>query len=582
MRIHRLVNRFRRRVLGAPAVTVWYEPRYRIPLAGDIVHRLGLEPRRADFALSYLLDSRLVAADRVRRPRRIGYDAIARVHAPAWIERLHTREGMAEVFGLAATDLPAEELLTTVRLAAGATLDAARHSLRRGRGALALNLLGGFHHAHPDRGRGFCPINDIAIALAVLRDEGFDGTVVVLDLDAHPPDGLAACLAADDAAHIGSISGPGWEDDDALADVDETVLAEGAGDGTYLAALAALLRRLPRADLVFVIAGGDVLAGDRLGTLGLTLEGVRRRDVMVAETFGRIPQVWLPGGGYSDPAWRCLAGTALALVGSRRPIPAGYDAIHAAYSRIARQLTPAELTRGSDLEMADILADLGVGHAPPHRLFGFYSEDGVEYALEAYGILGYLRRFGYARFRVTLRQDAERGRVRLFGTADGREHLLVETVLEIQTVGDASVLYVHWHTQRDGARAARANLPGQEHPGLGLAQEGRDLFAQAARRLGLAGVAFTPSFFHVAYLARERASFVALDRQARFVALLRDLGHRPLSQLSAAVDEGRVTMNGAPYTWEADPMVGWLDGPVLKRDAIDEMARDYRFALGRR
>lgn len=572
MRLHRFGNRVRRVLLGAPAVSVWHDPRYRLPLPG-LSARIGLEPRRADFALSYLVDSGLVRPDGVRRPRRIGYDAIARVHTPAWIDALHTRAGMELVFGVQ-EDLPAEEILTTARLAAGGTLEASRLALRRD--APTLNLLGGFHHAHPDRGYGFCPINDIAIAVAVLRDEGFSGQVVVLDLDAHPPDGTAACLADDERVYIGSISGSDWGE---IEGADETLLPENTGDQDYLSALSDLLRRLPRPELCFVIAGGDVLAGDRLGALGLSLDGVRRRDLLVAEALYRRPQVWLPGGGYSDPAWRALAGTALALAGVRTAIPAGYDAIHAAYSRIARRLTHADLSGGADLEMAEVLSDLGVGHLPTRRLFGFYTEGGVEYALEQYGILPYLRRLGYGRFRVDVQQDGERGRIRVFAHAGGREHLLVETVLEIITLDEQRVLYVHWHTQRDSARLKRDALPGQEHPGLGLAQESRDLFGQMAIRLELEGVAFTPSYFHVAYLAREQSSFVELERQARFEAMLRDLKAHSMLDASRAVSEGRVELDGAPYAWEANPMVGWKDGPRLDEKKIAAAAKRYRFTL---
>src|SRR5438874_280819 len=78
------------------------------------------------------------------------------------------------------------------------TLEAAREMLspanRRRVGRRALNLLGGFHHARPDVAAGFCPVNDIAVAVAAAREEGFQGRVLVLDLDAHPPDGTAACL----------------------------------------------------------------------------------------------------------------------------------------------------------------------------------------------------------------------------------------------------------------------------------------------------------------------------------------------------------------------------------------------------
>src|SRR5262249_34747745 len=161
--------------------------------------------------------------------------------------------------------------------AVGGTLAAARSA--RARGGPAFNAMGGFHHAGPALGGGLCALNDVAVAIAALRGDGMQGAIVVLDLDAHPPDGLAACLAGDPAAHIGSISGSDWGR--LPGRVDETFLP-GADDAAYLAALASLLARLPRPELCFVLAGGDVLAGDRMGALALTLEGVRARDLAVA------------------------------------------------------------------------------------------------------------------------------------------------------------------------------------------------------------------------------------------------------------------------------------------------------------
>ena len=352
MKLHRLRNRVRRVVHGRSLPT-WYDARYRLPMA-TAESRLGIEPRRSDFALSYLLDSQVIRAEDVQRPSRIGYDDILRVHSRRLVESLHEPATLSNVFGVHEDDVHVDEMLWTVRLACGGTLAASREALRRA--GPTLNLLGGFHHAGTTRGAGLCPINDIAIAVAALRADGFDGQVNVLDLDAHPPDGTAECLRDDEKAHIGSLSGSDWGP---IPDVDETVLPEGASDGTYLVALADLLQRMPAARLTFVIAGGDVLAGDRLGALGLSLEGARRRDGMVAEAIEGA-SVWLPGGGYNKRSWRVLAGTALAILGSEATIPDGYDSIESAFSRIRATLPSAALTGGEDLALDDVLSDLGL------------------------------------------------------------------------------------------------------------------------------------------------------------------------------------------------------------------------------
>src|SRR5258708_3303303 len=282
--------------------------------------------------------------------------------------------------------------MTSIRLPCGATIDAARELLKpatRQAGRRALNLLGGFHHAKRDVPGGFCPVTAVAVALAAVRAEGFRGGVLVIDLDAHPPDGTADCLAGDPAHSIGSLSGSDWGE---LKGVDETVLPEGTGDEGYLRALRALLERMPPGELAFVCAGGDVLAGDPLGKLGLTVGGCRERDLLVADPLLHVPSVWLPSGGYTPDAWRVLAGTGLALgVRSRAPIPRKYDPLVAKFSSIARSLAPEDLG-GDFIDADDVERDLRLAGGERKLFLGFYSAEGLEHALHRYGLLGQLKR----------------------------------------------------------------------------------------------------------------------------------------------------------------------------------------------
>ena len=85
------------------------------------------------------------------------------------------------------------------------------------------------------------------------------------------------------------------------------------------------------------------------------------------------------------------------------------------------------------------------------------------------------------------------------------------------------------------------------------------LLTLIATRLVLDGVAFRPSWFHMAWAARHGARFVDSKRQGRFEALCRDLREVPLLEATRAVAEGKVLLNGAPYAWEADEMVRWLN-----------------------
>jgi len=566
-----------RRVVFPVELPLWYSPAYRLPITG--VASRGIEPRRADYVAWWLLDWGAVRRDGLRTPERIDWKALGRVHTPELLESLAQAETLGRIFAADPSDIPVDELLSTVRLACGATLAAARQTLLSREPHL--NLLGGFHHAAPGVAGGFCPVNDVAVAVAAVRDEGFRGRVVVLDLDAHPPDGLAACFAGDPSVFVGSLSGSDWGP---LPGVDETLLPRGCEDGPYLEALDALLARMPAPELCFVIAGSDVLQGDRFGLLGLSLAGVRRRDRRVAAALAGVPSVWLPGGGYTEDAWKALAGTGMVLSrGSLTPVPAHYDPMIARYSRIARELTP-ELLGESELSSADLEEALGLGgRESPRLLLGFYTAQGLEHALHSYGILEQLSRIGYSDLRVVVDQAGLGDRARVLGRAGGTEHLLVEMVLERRLLAGREVLFAHWVSLRN-PRAQfsdrRPRLPGQDVPGLGLAREFGEILSRMAKRLGLAGVAFRPAHFHTAFTARHNMAFADPARQGRFEALIRDTAHLPLLEATQAVDEGRVRLEGAPYAWEADDQVYWLRGPPPEPEVVAAARERAHFTVG--
>ena len=573
-------NRVRRWLYGRD-LAVWHAPDYRLPLSA-LEARTGFEPRRADHALWFLLERRAIGRGNLRTPRRAEYHELARVHTPELLDSLGQAATLATIWSVDPSDVPVDETMNTVRLACGGTIEAARELLSPGNprtvGRRALNLLGGFHHAGPNFAGGFCAVNDIAVALAAVRAEGFAGRALVLDLDAHPPDGTAACLAQDPSWWLGSISGADWGP---LPGVDETVLPERAGDAVYLAALDALLARMPQGELAFVVASGDVLLGDPLGRLGLTLAGCRERDLRVADALFRVPSVWLPAGGYSLDSWRVLAGTGLALgIRSRAPIPPRYDPLVARFSSIARSLAPEDLGR-VELQLDDVAADLGIATGERKLWLGYYSSEGLEHALHRYGVLGELRRMGYGPFRVEVRDEGVGQSVRTLDAPTGE--VLIEAVAEKKTVAGAEMLYVHWLTLRNPRARfsdARPRLPGQDVPGLGLSREITALLLRVAVRLGLEGLAFRPASYHLAYAGRETMRFVDPARQGQFEALAEALRALPLAEATQAVVDGRVRLNGAPYQWQTEEMVKWLEPRPDARARIDaEKARSV-FTLG--
>jgi hypothetical protein len=173
--------------------------------------------------------------------------------------------------------------------------------------------------------------------------------------------------------------------------------------------------------------------------------------------------------------------------------------------------------------------------------------------------------------------------VRIYGEAEGTEHLLVEVILEKRRVLGVEVLYVHWLSLRNPRalfNEKRPRLPGQEVPGLGLAREAGSMLARMAIRLSLGGVVFRPAHYHTAYPARHDFAFVDPERQGRFEALIRDLGHLPLAEVTGLLDAGRIQMNGEPYAWEADEMAYWLRESPADAGEVDRARLGVRFTVG--
>jgi acetoin utilization deacetylase AcuC-like enzyme len=170
---------------------------------------------------------------------------------------------------------------------------------------IAVNLAGGTHHAFRDRGAGYCVFNDSAIAALAMQAEGRAKRVLVVDCDVHQGDGTAAIMADDPSVFTFSIHGANnFPVHKALSDSD-IALPDGAGDEQYLAALRdGLCSALSasQADLAIYLAGADPFAGDRLGRLSLTKQGLAARDELVLRLCrdAGLPVTVTMAGGYAE------------------------------------------------------------------------------------------------------------------------------------------------------------------------------------------------------------------------------------------------------------------------------------------
>lgn len=249
---------------------------------------------------SRLIEDGLLAARDIHRPDPAPDRDVLRVHTAEWVRKL--KEGDLSARERLLLEVPySPELVDASWLCAGGACLTARLALRHG---TAVHLGGGFHHAFPDHGEGFCAVNDVAVAIRERQAAGALRRAAVVDLDVHHGNGTAAIFAGDPAVFTFSMHQErNYPAIKPPSDLD-VGLPDGIGDDDYLALLEA---RLPevleghRPELVCYLAGADAYREDQLGGLGLSREGLRRRDERVLRSCRAldVPVAVCLAGGYA-------------------------------------------------------------------------------------------------------------------------------------------------------------------------------------------------------------------------------------------------------------------------------------------
>lgn len=239
-------------------------------------------------------------------------DALLEIaHDPAYVRRV--TEGSLSSKEQRAIGFPwSPQMVERSRRSVGATVAACKAALREG---VAVNLAGGTHHAMRDAGQGYCVFNDAAIAARLLHEEQRQARalrVAIVDLDVHQGNGTASILAGDAATFTLSVhcdSNFPFRKERSDLDIG---LADGAGDAEYLAAVdrgldVMLDRFVP--DFLIYLAGADPHAGDRLGRLEVSTEGLAARDARVFATARRlaVPVAVAMAGGYGHDIEQTVA-----------------------------------------------------------------------------------------------------------------------------------------------------------------------------------------------------------------------------------------------------------------------------------
>jgi len=313
--------------------SIVYSPNYNITFGGiELLH--PFDSRKYGRAWKVLRDhfgERLLTWS-LAPSRAVNDDELLTVHSAAYLERLKQSEYVSR-----ALEIPVVRylpnwvidwrVLRPMRWATMGTVVAAREAIRNG---FAVNLGGGFHHAKPDSGEGFCVYSDIALAVRSLRQEGLladASKVVYVDLDAHQGNGVCHQFMHDRTVLIfdqyNSSIYPS-HDTEAAARIDCAVpLTSGCKQSQYMGELR---DRLPNfldsisgtEPIAFAIynAGTDVYRGDPLGALGVGPAGILERDLLVVQELRQrgIPTVMVLSGGYTRLSYQLVADSVIELL----------------------------------------------------------------------------------------------------------------------------------------------------------------------------------------------------------------------------------------------------------------------------
>jgi acetoin utilization deacetylase AcuC-like enzyme len=242
----------------------------------------------------------IAAADDFLRPDPASDEDILRVHTREWVRKLKT--GTLTASDVMKLEIPySPELVQAVWLAAGGSILAGQSALRDGFGA---NLGGGFHHAYPGHGEGFCAIHDVAVAIRRLQADKAIRKAMVIDTDVHHGNGTAAIFRDDPSVFTLSIHQENnYPADKPPSSIDLNMM-DRADDAEYLGALIPVVQHKLdefQPEIVFYIGGADPYCEDQLGGLSLTKKGLMERDRKVFEEARRrgIPVATTLAGGYA-------------------------------------------------------------------------------------------------------------------------------------------------------------------------------------------------------------------------------------------------------------------------------------------
>ena len=277
-------------------IPIAFDPIYVLPLPEN--HRFPME--KYDLLPKQLVHEGTCDPEDFFSPQAIDDQIVKVIHQKEYVDRLkHMKLDISEVRKIG---FPiSQQLVEREFIIAGGTIEGALKSLESG---ISFNIAGGTHHAHSSHGEAFCMLNDQAIAARYLLDHQHAKKVLIIDLDVHQGNGTAEIFKKEERVFTFSMHGKKnypFRKENSDWDI---ALEDQTGDEVYLNLLNDTLPQLfgrVDPDFVFYLSGVDVVDTDRLGRLGLSIEGCKKRDEQVLKFCQKrsLPVQCSMGGGYS-------------------------------------------------------------------------------------------------------------------------------------------------------------------------------------------------------------------------------------------------------------------------------------------
>lgn len=276
---------------------VYFSDTYTLPLPEG--HRFPMQ--KYEMLRSYLLEHQILEHRELFQSPLAHPELLELAHTPEYIRQV--QDGTLDKNIISRIGFPwSPALYDRSRATVGGAVQAVKAALKDG---IAGNLAGGTHHAHSDRGEGYCVFNDIAVATRFLQKYSLASRIAIIDLDVHQGNGNSSILGGDPQIFILSVHGEKNYPFRKVPSTLDIALPDGASDVEFLKAVEQGLDAIRgfQPDYIFYQMGVDPLKEDVLGKLNVTHEGLKKRDRMVL-SYCRdqsIPVSLALGGGYAKP-----------------------------------------------------------------------------------------------------------------------------------------------------------------------------------------------------------------------------------------------------------------------------------------